>query len=193
MDRRDEPTWVAIELTRQGEQKIEEGSLEQPLRRDLGVDSDYPVFVPAITYMKGRRGVTIHLLEGYAFVAAGLPEVRYFALEQRPYVEQVISTPPPGRGVRTISVVPDRNIQELRRQLQEQVASDIQVGERVLITEGPYRKLDGKVTGMDGGTAYVFIRLRSLQVVATVPRVFLESLDSEDTSLESTLLPDYVV
>lgn len=186
MDRRDETTWVTIVLSPLGEQKVEEGTLERSLRQDLDVEENYPIFIPAITFMKGRRGVTIHLLQGYAFVAAGLPEVRYFALEQRPYVEQIIST----RGrMRTIAVIPDSNIRDLRRQLQEQVASDIKEGEHVIVTEGPYRKLDGVVTGIDGTSAYVFIRLRSLQAVATVPRIFLDSLDSEAPSQENVEKP----
>lgn len=186
MDRRDEITWVAIELTRLGMQKIEEGTLDRSLRYDLEVDASHPIFIPAVTFMKGRRGVTLFLMEGYVFVAAGLPEVRYFALERKPYVEKVISTS--GR-VRTISVIPDRDIRDLRRQLQEQVSSDIQVGEHVLVTEGPYRKLDGRVTGINGDHAYVFIRLRSLQVVATVPRVFLEPTENGGPIID----PDPVV
>jgi transcription antitermination factor NusG len=183
---------VAIELTPLGEQKIEEGTLERSLRQDLDVELDFPVFIPAVNYMKGKKGVTIHLMEGYAFVAAGLPEVRYFALEQRPYIEQIISIESP-RKIRTISVIPDRNIRDLRRQLQERVASDIQVGEHVRITEGQYARLDGLVTAMNGSDAYVFIKLRSLQVVATVPRIFLEALEDEEDAGRATALPFFEV
>jgi len=179
LDQRDEVSWVALELTRQGELKVEDSTLARTLRQDLDLDYNHPIFIPSITYKKGKRGVTIHLMEGYAFVAAGLPDYCYFALEQKPYVEQVISVAASRGRTRNVSVIPDRQVQKLRRQLHDKIASDIRVGERVCITEGQYRRLEGEVTGIEDMDAHVFIKLRSLQVIATVPRVFLESLDSE--------------
>jgi transcription antitermination factor NusG len=180
VDHRDEPSWVVLSLTRLGEQKVEDGTLVSSLLRDLNAAPEHPVFVPSVTYRKGRRHITVHLMEGYVFVASGLPDVVYFALEQRPYIEQVMATPPERDRPRNLAVIPDEKIRNLKAQLQERVASDIQVGEVVRICEGQYRKMEGIVTGMDGSDAHVFIKLRSLQVVATVPRVFLESVDCEN-------------
>lgn len=174
MDKRDDITWVTVELTRQGDQLVESGQLESLLRRDLDVDPNFSIFVPSITYQRGHKAVTIHLLEGYVFIATGLPETKYFSLERRPYVEQVLSKASGPHQIRTLAVIDNAHVQSLRRQLREQIASDIQVGEKVLILEGPYRRLDGKVTGLEGEHAYVFIELRSLQVLATVPKVFLD-------------------
>ena len=80
MDRRDKKTWVILELTRVGEQKGESGDLEISLHRSLGT-KEIDSFVPAATYKKGGRTVTIHLMEGYAFVAYELDETKFFDLE----------------------------------------------------------------------------------------------------------------
>jgi len=174
VDKRDETTWVTIELTRQGDQLVESGQLESLLRRDLQVDANFSIFIPSITYQRGHKAVTIHLLEGYIFVSTGLPETQYFALERRPYVEQVLSTLSGAHQLRVLAVIDNDHVQQLRRQLREQIASDIQVGEKVHILEGSYRYLEGKVTGLEGDNAFVLIQLRSIQVLATVPKVFLD-------------------
>lgn len=175
-DRRDSTTWVALELTRPGEKLVEDGTLAQEIRKALEVDPDWPVFVPARIYEKKGRSVTVHLMEGYAFVATGLDEVRYFRLEQTKLVEQVLSERKGPRGIRVLSTIPDSRVTELRRQLSEEVASDIVPGMPVLVTDGIYSKLEGEVLDVEGDYAIVRFELRSLVVISKVPKVFLETV-----------------
>ena len=173
LDRRDAQTWIALELNRAGEQKIEDGSLGDSLRNDLNVGEDFSIFIPATTYTKAKRMITLHLMEGYVFVGSGLPEVRYFALEKRPYINQVIHTKPGPHRIRIPSVIPDTHIRELKRQLRALVASDIDIGAGVRVTDGPYKALEGKVLDVEGDQAIVEIHLRSIELILTLPRVFL--------------------
>ena len=179
MDCRDETTWIAIELSRMGEMKVDDGLLEDLLRSDLGVNPDFPIFIPAVTYTKGKRKFTIQLMEGYAFVASGLPETTYFDLERKPYVNQVMSSHSGPHQIRVLSTIPDKKIEELRRQFQELVSSDIEIHDKVRVIEGTYRMLEGEVLGKDGEDAFVEIELRSLRVIATIPLVFLEAQENE--------------
>lgn len=174
-DLRDNITWIAVELTHLGEVKVTDGSIEASLRRDLQVDQDHPLFIPCALYRREGRVTTIHLMEGYVFVASGLPDTRYFGLERQPYVNQVMSSKSGIHRMRTLSVITDAHIQEMMAKLQEMVSSEISVGAEVIVLEGTYRHLTGKVTGLDEHNAFVHIRLRSLEVVATVPRIFLEA------------------
>ena len=174
-DQRDAVTWVAVELSHQGEMRVAEGSLEASLRRDLGADDDHDVFIPCAIYRRDGRVVTIHLLEGYVFVASGLPETAYFNLERHPYVNQVMSTTSGPYHMRVLSVITDKHIQDMKAKLQSLVSSEIPVGAQVLVLDGIYRNLSGKVTGLEEDNAFVYISLRSLDVVATVPRIFLEA------------------
>lgn len=174
VDQRDEPTWVAVELTHQGETRVTDGTLEAVLRRDLGVDDDHPIFIPSSLYRRDGHVTIIHLMEGYVFVGSGLPETSYFSLERQPYVAQVMSTQGGKHRMRVLSVITDAHIQQMKAKLQEMVSSEIPVGAEVLVLEGTYRNLTGKITGLEGDNAFVHIRLRSLEVVATVPRIFLE-------------------
>lgn len=179
VDQRDDLTWIAIELTRQGEAKVEDGTLAASLRSDLDVGDDHPVFVPSMVYRTGGRLITLHLMEGYVFVASGLPETQYFSLEKRPYVSQVMSGPGGPHGMRVLSVIPNSNILELQSKLRGLVASDIEIGASVSIHDGRYHGLDGTVLGLADEDAFVYVNLRSIKIIATVPLVFLEAQDPD--------------
>ncbi|MHC4780374.1 MAG: transcription termination/antitermination protein NusG [Planctomycetota bacterium] len=179
VDHRDDLTWIAIELTGVGETKVEEGTITNAIRADLEVPESFPVFVPSVTYLAGGQQVVLHLMEGYVFVASGLPETRYFALEKRNYVSQVMSTYGGTHAMRVPSVIPNAQILVLKHQLRGLVSFDINVGEDVHILDGAYRGLEGVVQELDGDNAYVLIELRSIKIIATVPRVFLSS-DTEE-------------
>lgn len=192
MDQRDDRTWVVIELSHLGETKVDEGTLEATLRRDLDIPHDFPIFIPIISYPKGARTINIHLMEGYVFIGSGLQDTAYFALERKEYVTQVISTP--GR-VRSLSVVPNAKIEDLRKQLRKLVASDLNAGATVRVTNGTYRNLEGLAIIVSGDTAIVRIKLRSLDLMATIPTVFLDAIinPSGETFVDSdeTLQEDH--
>lgn len=177
MDTRDETTWIAVELSRLGEQKVEEGTITSTLRSDLKVGDAFPVFVPTAIYRKHTRIITIHLMEGYVFVASGLPEGSYFALERLAYVSSVMSTQSGPHRMRTLAVLPEVEIEALRTQLQEMLAAEVEVGSTVTVTEGKFRRMDGRVIGLDGDNAFIRFDLRSWRRIASVPRVFLEQLE----------------
>mgnify|MGYP002777397183 CR=1 FL=1 len=179
IDQRDARTWVVLELTRLGEAKAEESLLEGLLREALKAETTHPIFVPAASYQNAGRKVTVALMEGYAFVASGLPEMAYFGLEGCPYVKKVLSTRTPS-GMRALSVIPDARVQEMRAQLAQQVASDITEGMRVTVTDGVYSHLDGEVVQVDGDNARVRFLLRSLDLIAPVPRVFLTPVKEDE-------------
>jgi transcription antitermination factor NusG len=173
-DLRDELTWVTIELDRTGEAKALDGTLEGTLRRDLRVEDDHPIFIPVTLFQRDGRIIPIHLMEGYVFVASGLDEVVYFSLERQHYVNQVMSSRTGKHRMRCLSVISHAQVEAMRLKLREMVTADIPLDAVVSVLDGPYRGLEGRVTGLGEENAYVRITLRSLEVVATVPRVFLE-------------------
>jgi transcription antitermination factor NusG len=185
MDRRDEPTWVAVELTPLGEAKVEDLTLEASLRQDLNSEPDHPIFIPARIYQKGHRTVVVYLMQGYVFVAAGLPDTSYFDLERKPYVNKVMSALSGPHRIRTLSVIPNERIEDLRMKLREQVSSDIKIGDWVTIVDGPYKALEGRVVGSGEENSFVEIRLRSLNLIATIPFVFLESTEEPSRGEEN--------
>lgn len=175
MDQRDDLTWVTLELTPLGEDRVRDGTLEKILREELGVENDFPIFVPATTYVKGGNQVTLILMEGYAFVASGLDDTTYFRLEKKPHVAKVLSSQEGGSWkIRTPLVVANAQIKNLRRHLQEQAAVGVSVGDEVRVLHGRYRNLDGVVQDLQGENASVEIKLRSLELITPIPRIFLE-------------------
>ena len=172
MDLRDKKTWVILELTRTGEQKVEDGSLEHSLRRSLGVKT-IEVFVPACTYKKGGRAVTIHLMEGYAFVAYELDETKYFDLENKSDVKSVMSSKSPS-GIRVPHTLPQKEVQRMQDQLRTLVVGDLEIGSCVAVTDGTYKGLEGRVLDLEMDYAILKIEMRSLSVITKIPQVFLE-------------------
>lgn len=178
-DRRDDQTWVVIELARAGEIALEDGTLSDRLRSDLDVEPDWSIFIPAATYTRTGKRITVHLVEGYVFVAAGLPETRYYALEDKsPLVRQILSVPGP-KGMRVLATIPQADVEGMQAQLRAQVATDITEGMKVRVTEGIYSSLEGRVLDVGSEDAQVLISLRSIQIIKAIPRVFLEPVDSE--------------
>jgi transcription antitermination factor NusG len=180
-DQRDDITWVVVELGYSGEQKIEDGTLEHTLRSDLGVSSSFPVFVPSVSYRRGSKSTTIHLMQGYAFVASGLDENIYFRLENKSYVSQIIATKTPN-GIRIPNTVSNREVESLRHKLRELLASDLVEGNPVKVVDGMYKNLTGTLICAVGEFAYVHIKLRSIEILATIPVIFIESDDSVNGS-----------
>lgn len=177
MDQRDAPTWIVLELSPNGEDRLEDGTLEQSIRSDLGVNTSHQIFIPATTYRKGNKTITLRLMEGYVFIASGLPETEYFALEHRPYAVQVMSTRPGPYKMRVLSTVPDSRVQDLKRQMREMLSSDIALYDKVTVIDGTYKTLEGVVVGVEKDKAFVKINLRSMEVIATIPLMFLEETE----------------
>jgi transcription antitermination factor NusG len=115
-------------------------------------------------------------MEGYVFVASGLTDTLYFALERKPYVSKVMSAPAGPHRIRTLSVIPNTRIEELRQQLRKMASSDIGEGDTVQVINGTYRGMEGEVLLVQGETALVRFRLRSLDQIATIPLAFLEGV-----------------
>jgi transcription antitermination factor NusG len=198
MDVRDKMTWVALELTKAGEQKAIDSTLTVALRSALGIPDSHLVFVPYASYAKGGRSVSVRLIEGYAFVASGLVETRYFSLERGPFVERVMSTKG-AHNMRVLQTVPDARIRSMMAQLREQVASDLEIGAVVKITGGNYLHLEGVIVDLTDDRAAVRIKLRSLDVVAFLPKVFIDVIteDGEDNrdeidALDIAVGPEFI-
>jgi len=176
LDKRDALTWIAIELTYLGEAKVEESTLEVTLRQDLQVGAAFPIFVPAKTYLKANKPITLHLMEGYVFVGTGLPDTTYFGLEKKPYVAQIMSSTNGPNRIRTLSTIPNSYVENLRKKLRQLAVADVGPDSEVRVSDGTYKALEGRVLGVRGDHAYVLIQLRSIEIIATVPLAFLEIL-----------------
>jgi len=163
---------VILELTRTGEQKAEDGDLEKSLRRALRSEL-LDIFIPSCTYKKGGRTVTVHLMEGYAFVSYEMEETVYFGLEQKADVKNVMSSKSPS-GIRVPHTLPNSEIQRMRDQLRSIILGDVEIGACVAVTDGTYKGLEGQVLDLEKDFAILRIEMRSLSVVTKIPQVFLE-------------------
>lgn len=180
MDKRDETTWATLELTKAGELKAVEGRLASSLRALLGVDESFPVFVPYASYTKGGRTVSVRLIEGYAFVATGLPEVRYFGLERSPLVAKVFSASI--NGMRVLHTLPNREVDGMRSRLAESMSADFDVGAKVRITGGNYRDLEGIIVDLYDKKLAVQVAFRSLTAIVVIPRNLATFVSTDDIS-----------
>lgn len=178
-DNRDKIKWVAVELSYHGETKVDNGTIVKTLRKDLGVRSDFPIFVPATTYLKNGKPVTLHVMQGYVFVGTGLPSTKYFALENQPYVNRILSEEG-SNNMRALSVVDDSHICSLKKKMRVKSTSGLCGDTYVDIIAGLYENMEGKILSVSGDNATVHIKLRSIEVVTDLPKIFLEArIDQE--------------
>jgi len=133
--------------------------------------------------VSGEKQVSVQLMEGYAFLAAGLDDSLYLSLEDTPYVKRVLTSRGQG-SVRTMTTLPDSRIREMQARLAMQVSRDLLEGAEVRITGGTYEGLDGHVIEIADEYAHVEIVLRSMTIMARIPRAFLAPLT--DGVLETT-------
>ena len=175
-DKRDQKTWVILELTRQDEQKVADGVFEGVLRKAMSLEVSHGVFIPSMTYKKAGRTVTLHLMEGYAFIESGLPDTKYLKMEGHQDVRRVMSSTSPS-GMKTPHTLSDSEIAKMRDKLRKMVMGDVTPGSMVNISDGPYRGMDGTVLDLDDDHAILKIEMRSLAIVTKIPQVFLEVLD----------------
>jgi len=181
-DTRDALTWVVLELSYLGEIKVMDGSLEQALRRSLRLDANHPIFIPATSYCRNDRVVTLQLMEGYVFVGAGLDEVEYFTLERTGYVKQVMSVIGPN-GMRVLHTIPNRNVEDMQRKLRSMAMLDVNPGDQVKVVEGKYAGLLMEVLFVE--EEYVILQtsgLRSLSVITRLPKMFM-ALDKTEEEM----------
>ncbi len=175
-DKRDQKTWVILELTRQGEQKVADGVFEGVIRKAMQLDPSHGVFIPSMTYRKAGRIVTLHLMEGYAFVESGLPDTLYLKLEGHQDIRRVMSSASPS-GMKTPHTLSDSEIAKMRDKLRKMVMGDVTPGSTVNISDGPYKGMDGQVLDVEADYAILKIEMRSLAIVTKIPQVFLEVMD----------------
>lgn len=171
-DERDAQTWAVLELTRAGERLIEEGKMEETLRRHLKCGTEHPVFIPAVFYPPIRPDdtpIVLSVTEGYVFVATGLSDSSLYALETTPFVRKVLHTRSPN-GLRVLMTVPDHSLAELRRGLAKLVASSISSGIPVLVLHGLLAGLEGTVVSDNGETVDVYVEMRSLRLLRRLPK-----------------------
>lgn len=173
-----EGKWVIVELSRQGEKKEPE-ELENLLRSEIG--DEVGIFIPSETHHKENHSVTVCLMEGYVFIEAGLPMAHYFDLESTASVSSVLTrNVSDGREVRCI---PSSEIDSLRNQLKKEASKNLEEGDRVLITEGTYAHMEGEIIGFHHGGEDAQVNvddLKSVDVMTSVPAVFLEKVPEQD-------------
>ena len=179
MDVRDEITWAVLELTPHGERIAEAGMLEEILRDYADIPGDHPVFVPYLTITYSGTTSLFSVMEGYAFVASGLPDQSYRGLIYTPYVKQILSRGGQGHSW-VLDTVPDSSVRELRQRLNELVSVEIQEGMKVKVIEGSYSGLEGKVISVGPKHAMVFVELRSLRALKKMPRFILRPSDDSN-------------
>lgn len=161
--------------------KALDGTLAAAIQHDLGVQKDFPIFIPYAPYTKNVKNVSV-LIEGYAFVATGLSETRYFALENKQLVSKVLSSKGP-HGIRVLHTIANHRVVEMQRQLRQLVSSDVEEGMVVRITGGCYARIEGTVVDVYEDKVAIRIPLRSIDVIAVVSKSHLNLNPDEDDSV----------
>lgn len=163
--------WVVLELTPRSE-----GEDPDLIRRSVCStlrNHDIEVFVPAAVTQVGDDRVIHYLVEGYIFVRYD-PKVNYFRLEGSRFVQSILTT-----SDRALATVNDKDIDQMRAQIEKEIDQGIGVGDTVMISSGAYRHIEAKVIEeiLETQTVQVYVKLRSKQSIVTLPRSFLQVVE----------------
>jgi hypothetical protein len=165
-------TWAIVELTRLGERKAMEGTLPPLLCDSMSLPFDHPVFIPSKTYMSGGRRVTVHLMEGYAFIGSDGRDLPSPSRLEQPYIKRILMTTT-STGSKALSVLSDDKVRGMEAELAKHVGEDSHVGSNVSVTAGVYAQLTGEVLDItSSGNLLVRFRMRSLDLITEVPPSF---------------------
>jgi hypothetical protein len=169
-----------VELTRQGERRAEEGTLPPLLRTALNLGSNHLVFIPCKTYVSGGRRTTVHLMEGYAFVASYGEDLSYPLRGEQLYIKRLLTAPSP-KGTRVLSVVPDAVVSDMEEKLAQYVGDDVVEGLQVRVQSGLFAQMRGEVVDLTTtGNLLVRFQMRSLDTIVEIPRSFAVPDDGTD-------------
>lgn len=168
---RDGRTWVIMQLSSYGESLAEKGELYSKLRKKIPKNKN--IFIPYHRLEFQGKVTKINVLEGYCFVESGLEEREYFNLGLEAYIDNILHTKR-NRSI-TLQTVRDADVEKLKSSLQDMLTKDLEEDMSVCISGGVYKGIDGQIVGFnsDKSEAYVYITLRSLQAIRTIPTVLL--------------------
>lgn len=170
--------WATLQLP-YSEERVSESLMLGSL---TGILPGLEVFFPILRY-QDRRGEYIYsLFDGYVFVRGLEYECAdYLSLSRSPYVHQVLAYST-GSGRTLVSYTPDSKVEEMRQQLRDMIPSGFDVGSLVLVTDGVYKDLKGKVIGIDGENILVeiYMPMASLTKLTTIPLMFLAEYKETD-------------
>jgi len=184
--------WIALELSHAGEVKAIEGTLANILLAQLpSADKDHEVFVPCVQVHRLGRPYVYKLMEGYAFIRDGLPEMDYFSLEKTHYVEGVMSSHT-SEGVRTCLMVADPAVQELKDKMMTLCDNLFSVGDCVKVLNGSFGKLTGWIYETGDSHSTVYFQPRSARIFKRIKNTSLAPSDEmEVIDFDSIPFPKY--
>lgn len=175
--------WVVLELGPKAD-GADPDEIRASIRHSI---RDAEVFIPASVTQIGEDRVVQYLMEGYAFVRRDHADSIYLRLENSKFVQAVLRKPVHvngGRPIRQIAFVTSDQIDKFRGQIREEVDQGIGVGDLVLITSGPYRKIQARVEEEipEQDAVQVHIKLRSKEAIITLPRACLRLVEKAPRS-----------
>lgn len=167
--------WIVLELSSRSDGE-NPSLIQQSIQNTLGKGAE--VFIPAAVTEIGGDNIIHYLINGYAFIRGAFERPALRRLENTRYVQAVL------REGTELAQVTDAAVEKMRKQLLQEIDQGIGVGDKVLITTGPYRNIEAEVitdiTEMQ--QVQVLVKLRSKETIQTIPRSGLKVLDRAPTS-----------
>ncbi|MFA5054422.1 MAG: 5'-3' exonuclease H3TH domain-containing protein [Parcubacteria group bacterium] len=161
--------WVVVMLSARAEGEnptVIEASIHHLLRNSV-------VYIPASVVSLDDEVSINYLIDGYAFIRRDtFTDERFYRLEGSKYIQSIITKPSAVRGTRVIACISGAEINRMREMVRLQEDQGIEVGDRVMVTSGPYKRIEATVIEEipEMGSVQVLIHLRSKESLVTLPR-----------------------
>lgn len=165
--------WFIVQLSYVGEQQ-EDNIIIQELYERIG---ECEIFFPTHKEEVDGHWIKENVMPGYIFIKNS-PEVKDpFVLETSRFFDGVVTVPSKRGKERKMELVKTSYIDHLRHKLKRLLNNNIEEGQEVIVTQGLYQNLVGKVTRViDDTRVKVVIDLSSRSVEVDIPQVCLKVL-----------------
>lgn len=159
----DQPNWYVVQ-TYVGFEDVVKGNLEQKFENLGQKDKVFEIYIPTITLTTIKNGKRKQkeqkVYPGYIYVHMILDEELAYTIQSTQYVSKIAGT-----GEFAVALE-DGYVEKLKQKLAEQteesttVQADLDTGDLVKVTEGPFKDMQGKISGFNATKDRVSLLLK---------------------------------
>lgn len=175
------PGWVALELNSRGETEKDIQSMLEIIRKNL----DKPkleIFVPIYYKSEEFFEKNVPFFDGYFFLKYH-PELPYHKLTETKFFQGAVANP----TTKEVQIVSNEDVEKIQKKFQEIIKkkSKYRIGQSIVIIDGLYKGLNGKIKKIFKDQEYCIAQITSLKsrnIEVSVPLVSIDAIEEDERS-----------
>jgi transcription antitermination factor NusG len=183
------PGWVALELNSRGETEKDIQSMLDVIRKSL----DKPkldIFVPIYYKSEEFFEKNVPFFDGYFFLKFH-PDLPYSKLTETKFFQGAVVNP----TTKEVQIISNEDVEKIQKKFQEIIKkkSRYRNGQNIVIIDGLYKGLNGKIKKIFKEEEYCIAQITSLKsrnIEVSVPLVSIDAVEEDQSSSVVTFFVD---